>query len=201
MLPCAAAAKTMYITDNIKITMRRGAGMAYKVIAEPESGQVVEILSQQSPWTNVKLIDGQTGWVLSQFLTSKQPKEVQLKIIQEKQEELLNEVEVLKNENTILKQENQNLTEQSAINLSERDEAVKAYEKLKNESREFIQIKDEYEKTADKLAIQKKKADKLEAKMSDWKWKAGWFLGGAGILLIGFALGRNSGGRRSSYLR
>ena len=204
MLHGAAIAKTMYITDNIKITMRRGAGAAYKVIAELESGEVVKTLSQQAPWTNVKLSDGKTGWVLTQFLTSKQPKEMQLNLIKEKQKSLLKDIEIIKQENIKLKQENKKLTEQSSINLIERDEAVKAYEILKNESKDFLQVQDKYKKTALKLAQQQKKASELETKISDLKWKMAWFLGGAGVFLTGFLFGRintRSSGRRNSYLR
>ncbi|MDM8536629.1 TIGR04211 family SH3 domain-containing protein [Desulfobacterales bacterium HSG17] len=205
ILQGVAVAKTMYITDNIKITMRRGAGAVYKVIAEPESGETVQILAQQAPWTNVKLSDGKDGWVLTQFLTSKQPKEVQLNLIKEKQESLLKDVESLTKENIKLKEENQKFAEQSSINLTERDEAVKAYEILKNESRDFLQVKDKYKKTALKLEEQQKKSSELESKMSDFKWKMAWFWGGAGVFLIGLIMGRvnirNSSGRRNSYLR
>ncbi|QTA78182.1 SH3 domain-containing protein [Desulfonema limicola] len=204
MLQGAAMAKTMYITDNIKITMRRGAGMAYKVIAEPSSGDSVEILAEQPPWTNVQLSDGKEGWVLNQFLTSKQPKEVQLNLIKEKQESLLKEVDVLNKENIKLKEENKKLSQQSVVNLAERDEAVKAYEALKQESKDFLQVKDQYNKTLLKLEEQQKKAAELEAKMSDLKWQMAWFIGGAGVFLTGFILGRiniKTSGRRNSYLR
>jgi len=201
MLHGAAMARTMYITDNIKITMRRGAGMAFKVIAEPESGEAVEILSEQPPWTNVKLASGKDGWVLTQFLSSKQPREVQVKQIKEKHDSLLKKIEEINQENNKLKEDNKKLTEQSVINLTERDEAVKAYETLKIESKDFLQLKSEYKKTALKLAEAQEKATLLETKISDLKLKTAWFIVGAGVFLTGFILGRINSVRRNSYLR
>ena len=52
-----------YVTDIMKITMRTGQGLDYKILDWVKSGEEVEILQQGDQWTMVRRADGKEGWV------------------------------------------------------------------------------------------------------------------------------------------
>ena len=78
----AALAETMYVSDVLKLTVRDGKGTAGKIIAVVQSGQTVEVLQPEDEWALVRLDDGQEGWVLNRYLTSKVTNNIKLQWLQ-----------------------------------------------------------------------------------------------------------------------
>jgi len=72
------------------------------------------------------------------------------------------------------------------------------HETLKKESKDFLNIKTKYDKTSKQLAEQSERVEKLEAEISrlGWNQNIRWFLGGAGVLLLGYIIGFFSKRRR-----
>ena len=66
-----AMAGTRYITDQLSVTMRHGQGTQYRIVDSLQSGQAVQVL-QSNPktgYSEVKTQNGDTGWVLTRYLT------------------------------------------------------------------------------------------------------------------------------------
>jgi SH3 domain protein len=85
-------AETMYVTDRLYLSLRRAPDAELPAIKLLPSDTKVEILSTQDKWSEVKLEDGSTGWVLKRYLVSDLPKSATI-------EELRREIE---NKNALL---------------------------------------------------------------------------------------------------
>ena len=73
-----------YVTDSFEITLRTGPGNENKIIAMLFSGRPLEVLGTRGEWSQVKVLDGgKEGWVLSRYLVTRLPWEVQAKKLQE----------------------------------------------------------------------------------------------------------------------
>ncbi len=201
-----AEAGTMYVSDKMKITVRSGPGVNRKIVAMIESDDLVEILESDTDkgWTQVRIPNGKEGWVISRFLTSKQPSRILLERLEKKYEELTIRSSALLKENESLKAEKNRLDTELANNEKTLNELSKSYETLKTDSADFIKLKSSYLKSTSQLAEQTKKAEKLEDELTKLQWNQNirWFLSGAGVLLLGFIIGLSiKRQRRRSALR
>ena len=98
-------AETIYVGDNIKITVRTGPGIEHKIVAMIRSGESVEVLKSDEEWSLVRISNGKEGWVLSRFLTSKEPDSVVIERLQQKHKALTEQVVSLIEENKAYKEE------------------------------------------------------------------------------------------------
>jgi SH3 domain protein len=74
-------AQTMYVTDEVVITLRRGAGTQYAIIDNLSTGDSVEVLERDDAngYVRVRVRDGgDEGWVLTRYLVSTPTAGVQL---------------------------------------------------------------------------------------------------------------------------
>lgn len=203
----AVYAETMYIADTIKITFRTGPGIDRKIVAMIRSGERVEVLNTEEPveeWSLVRLTNGKEGWVLSRFLTSKEPDELALIKLKKKHNVLKNQAISLIEENKVYKKENKEMNSELKKNKEISNKIKSSYETLKKESAEFLELKSNYKKTSSKLAELTKKAGSLEEELTKLLLHQNikWFLSGAGVLLFGFIIGFSAKRqrRRSSLL-
>lgn len=64
-----AQTTTRYVTDQLSINLRRGAGNQYRITKLLEAGTRVEVLEKTGDgWTLVRTADGEEGYVVSRFL-------------------------------------------------------------------------------------------------------------------------------------
>ena len=198
--------EAMYVDDIIKITVRTGPGIDHKIVAMIKSGERVEVLKPEEPeknWSLVRIANGKDGWVLSRFLTSKEPNGLVLGRLKKKHNVLKNQAVSLIEENKIYKKENKKLNSELKTNKEMSDKINSSYETLKKESAEFLELKSNYGKTSSKLIEQTKKAEKLEEELTNLLLHQNikWFLSGAGVLLLGFVIGFSTKRqRRQSFL-
>ena len=67
-------AQRAYVSDSCEITFRRGAGNEFKVLRMLKSGDAMTIQENlDGGWAKVALEDGETGYVISRFLTTEEP--------------------------------------------------------------------------------------------------------------------------------
>ncbi len=200
MLSALGNAETKYVNDIMKITFRTGPGIAHKVLDEVPSGKPVEVLRTENTWSQVRLPDGRTGWVLSRFLTNSRPKTLQLRQAEEKAKELTDQMTALSDENTTLKAENEAMKTTVEKTRADLEEVRRSYENLKNNCGDYLQMKDAYESSEQTLAAHQRRLETVEQRLRNRNIYL--FLSGAGVLLLGFLLGRSgrSSRRRSPYL-
>ncbi len=200
LLAAMAHAETRYVNDIMKITFRTGPGIAHKVLDEVPSGERVEVLRTENTWSQVRLTDGRTGWVLNRFLTGDRPKTLQLKQAKEKAAELTERMSKLSAQNEQLKTENESLKETVEKTRADLTEVRRSYENLKDNCGDYLQMKEAYETTEKSLSAQRKRLEVVEKRLRERNIYL--FLSGAGVLVLGFLVGRGGRGgrRRSPYL-
>ncbi len=195
-------AETMYVRDILKITMRAGRGVEYKITEVLESGHEVEVLSIDDEWANVRLQNGREGWVSGKYLTSEKTSSLVLKKIQEKESLLGSRISLLRAENAKLKDEVKGLGLQLAESRQSLFEINKAYDNLKSSSGDYIQLESDYKKAARKLAEQGNKAESLEDELTRvlQQQNIKWFFSGAAVLIVGFIIGYSARREKRSSL-
>ena len=204
LLPAIGRAETQYISGVLQITLRSGPGTDHRVLAMLKTGNRVEIITTEGDWTQVRLENGKEGWILSRFLTDKEPHSVMLEQIQQKNEELSSQFKSLQEIHEKQKSSNKWLESELAETKKKLKQAVAQYEALKKESSEFLKVKTEYKKSSSELAQQIEKGQAMEMELSQLRLQKNikWFLSGAGVLVVGFLLGLSAKRqrRRSSLL-
>jgi SH3 domain protein len=199
-------ATNAYITDFLKVTLRTGPSTENKIIAVLYSGQIVEVLNSEGDWSYVRLLEGgmsekKEGWMLSQYLITRQPWELIAKS--------------LKKENTLLKENEKKLTQalnqqkDLKIKLQENTEAFnklkKEYESLSKGSTGYLKLKEKYDKAQSILETAQKDVQRLteENKKLESLQSHKWFLTGALVLLsgliIGLLIGRKQKKRKTPF--
>lgn len=158
-------AKTVYVTDTIKITMRNGPSTRNKILKMLPSGTRLEIIDQASGWAKVATAEGKTGWVIAKYTMDQPPKDF---LIQELKKDLA---------------EQKTLNKEQQSKISELQTAKDRFKKLANDSSNNL--------TGLEKQVSYLQQELKQAKKND---KRKWFLYGAGIVggsaLVGFLFGR-----------
>jgi SH3 domain protein len=164
----ATEIKFVHFTDS-NIPVRRGRGKQYKIIKFVKDGNQVELFEENGNWAKVRLQNGTEGWMLKQYLGDEKPPVEQVR-------ELRKENEQLKTGNEKLARDLKEIKEFQQANSEELEKLqTSAEEKLAKGLSECNKIKDEYNASQEFNKIM-------------------WFLSGAGVLLVGWLIGRSAGG-------
>ena len=100
-------AKTMYITDNLIVTVRKKPALGFKVVDQLTSNEKVNLLRTEESWAQINYNDNKTGWMLERFLTEETPKTMQIAELKK----TVKKIEALGKENLALKQEKSEMEE------------------------------------------------------------------------------------------
>lgn len=73
VLPLAARADTAYVTDNLRLGLHRAADTSDRAFRTLDSGQQVDVLTQDRYYAHVRLPDGTVGYLKSAYLVIEKP--------------------------------------------------------------------------------------------------------------------------------
>lgn len=202
-------AETAYVKDVLLITFRTGPSTQHAVIARLSSGQPVEILGVDGDWSHVQLVeDGEAtkdGWVLSQYLITRQPWKMQAQTALRESAEFKKKAADLEKELSEAVRRGQEL----AISLEDTAAALAElrgeHESLREGAAGYLELKATHTATLSKLEATQLKLEELAERYEKLKgsetWK--WFGTGGGVVLLavvlGIVLGRKQKRWRSSY--
>jgi len=212
----AARAATLYVKPSSEITMRRGQGTDFKVIAVIKNGTPVELLSSVDDWAKVQLESGKQGWVLKRFLSPDPPLGEQVQQLQREKEVLSQTAQSLKRRADAL------VSERDEIEARLTDEKDQVEKQLNDCVIELTTINDKFlrlqEDTADVIQT-KNDLEQAQAQVVDLETQLNlvkednrrlrktetlkWFLAGGGVFFGGWLIGmisRRSRKKRSSLL-
>jgi SH3 domain protein len=199
-----SAGWTAYITDSWKFNFRSGPGYDYRIPAQVQSGQEVQVLERRGKWTRIQLSNGKQGWVTSEAIMDRIPWEAQA-IALEKEKEALKQRYVNFEENwdnlTTQKEELEGKVQASTGAL---EKLKTEYENLKRGSTNYLSLKKDYDIVKTALAKELEKSKTLEQENNELRSSenfkrsaiiAMWlFLG----FLIGMLVGRGRKKTRQS---
>ncbi len=209
-------AENLYVKPSSEITMRRGKGTDFKIIAVLKDGTPVEMLAEVDDWAQVRLESGREGWVLRRYLSDSPPLGQQVELLQREKEVLTETTQTLKN------RVDQLTTEKDEIEGRLSDEKAEVERELNQCIVERTTINEDYltlqDDTADviqtktDLEAARTRVEDLERQMGSLKKEnerlgktemLKWFLAGGGVLFLGWIIGmisRKSRKKRSSLL-
>jgi len=203
LLTATAWAENVYVSENIRLTVRKDPGNDKKVIAILTSGDQVDVVQSGAEWTKIRLPDEKEGWVLSRFLTTQMPSSAALKELQKKYDDLLAQSGGIPPEDARrLKEEKEKLAADQHACTKQLQTLNDSYQTLKKDSQDVVQLRADYDSAKATIAEQKNKLDQLEAEVgkANFDQYIKWFLAGGGVLLIGFIIGSISRKKRSYSL-
>jgi SH3 domain protein len=154
----------------------------------------VAVLQAEGEWAKVRLPNGKEGWVLQQYLSAEVPCRIRIQDVSSSLEALKRELDVVQTAYQQLDAEKTTLEKDLKDSRQDLAKTKQSYEKLKKEAAGFLELKARHDKTVERLSLQTQKANTLEEDLNRILKKKyiRWFLGGAGVLLLGFILGFSS---------
>lgn len=195
-----------YVTDSFEITLRTGPSNENKIIAMLFSGRPVDVVETRGEWSQVKVLeDGKEGWVVSRYLVTRLPWEVQARKLQEDLVSLNAKITRVQKEFVDESQQRQGLTAELKRKTEELEVLNKEYLELKKGAEGYLRVKTLYEAAEKNMKAAQAELSKLAAENESLKssQENRWFLSGALVLLcgllIGGIVGRQQRKRRSLY--
>jgi len=211
---------TLYISDQLVVSLRESPQNNSKTIVYLRTDTPVELLKAGKEYSKVKTAKGEIGYIQQTFLTDSSPKPIIIKRLAQENESLnvrIQELEKRYNEAFSKGDEAQTklITElealrakdeklQRSLNESNQELAVvtKAYEALKANAQNILAITNERNQL--KLSHEKltTTVTSLESERIELLKKEAikWFIAGAGVLFLGWVLGKFSKSRRKGSL-
>jgi SH3 domain protein len=201
-------AQRAYVTDTLRITLRTGPSVENKIITMLPSGQPVEIVETSGEWSRVQIMESgeitQEGWVLSRFLMTRLPWEVQANALSEENSRLKEKLTTVEKELS----ETTRLSRELAGKLKNTSAALvkleKEFKSLKQGSADYLALRTKHNSVRSELETSGKSLRKVTRENEELRssQRIKWFITGASVvvfgLIFGLILGRKQRRRRSS---
>ncbi|MCP5015334.1 TIGR04211 family SH3 domain-containing protein [Ketobacter alkanivorans] len=184
-----ATAKTIYIHDNLRVDMRTGPSLEYRIIDFLRSGTKMQVLQESGEWIQIEA-NGKEGWIQSQY-TSEEP------IARDQLAQALKEIQALKQENSGLKSKLSESQSELGGLKSDHSKMTNSTEKLQQEldraqqtCKNAISTEAAYRQLQEEAELLKVDVEKLKVeniRLSEDNLKSGiqW---GAGAVFLGVIL-------------
>lgn len=179
------------MTHNLVITLRTGPSSDRKIIAQPQAGTPLEIITPGEDYTEVKTPRGKQGWVLTRYLTSRVPADVLLARLQKEHTQVVNKYEALKQQANQLDTTSKGLTGDLSATQSALEKLTTEHETLKRESQGFLKLKAKYQQSVKEATELRARADKVDKELQQLyssQLNTGLLYGG-GLIVLGFIVG------------
>ncbi len=191
-----AAGETRYISDQIRIYARAGAGTEFKLLAPLKTGNAVTLLGEtQDGWVKIGYSKDRQGWIQERFLTALEPAAKRLKRadarIKQLEQKTKAKLASLTETNKEYRKGNTALLREVKDLRKKLKKVEKEYQTLLADSGEFLELRSEHQNLLkDSQERQNREADILsECELLKTAYRIKWFLSGGGVLLIGFFIG------------
>jgi SH3 domain protein len=204
-----AHAEVVYVTDRLLVMLRSEQGGGEK-IAKLFSDAPLQLLEKSGRYVKVRTEDGQEGWVEEQYTTTEPPKqivitslEVEIKRLEANLNQLAKERGPLGEQLEKSKREHAEqvkMLEENASRLqNERDQLTTRFQEMEAAYRDIREKSGNAVETADQLKRLQAEYSQLEVqnklfreenatlKKKDYLY---WFFAGAGVLFLGWIIGR-----------
>jgi SH3 domain protein len=191
LVATTGAAETKYVTEDLNITLRTGPGTDRKIIAFPNAGEPLEIITPGEEYTEVMTRGGKQGFVLTRFLTDKEPSSVLLARLEQKYSQLKDKYDELQQKSTQLSGNSKDLSAELDKTRKELEQLTAAYDTLKSGAKEYLQLKSKYDKSVKEATEARARADKVDKELQQLyssEINTGILYGG-GLIVLGFITG------------
>jgi SH3 domain protein len=191
--PAAALAKTAYVTDEFKITLRSGESATHRILRMLPTGQALQVLSEnpETGYTRVRTPGGAEGFVLTRQLVD-QPvardrlaaAEAEVRSLKAAPGELSSRLARLTDEHRALQGEHERLKEAK----TRVDQEFAALQRTASNSVRIANERNELRKRVTDLTRELEDIKQQNRELEN-KTAQNWFLIGAGVVVGGIILG------------
>ena len=136
-VPAAVHAETAYVTDNLRLGLHQAADTSDRAFRTLESGQTVEILSRDRNYAQVRLPDGEQGYLKAAYLVFEKPAKLIVTETQAENEKLSRELENTKRAFAAPAATIDSLESDVARNKAALDESLAKVQELSKENSKF----------------------------------------------------------------
>lgn len=188
-------AETGYVSDMLLLTMRSGPGEKYSVIKTLPSNTAVEILEKKGTYFRVRSKDGDEGWVQGSYIIYDLP----AALVVDRLEKKIKELEKVNNEFT---QERSSQPESVGAIREEYQAKLAALESsMGGEVKDSAALIEENKTLKEENLTLTSELKKFKDASRDYLKTVmlKWFLAGAGVLVVGWIIGRSMGSGRKKY--
>lgn len=196
-----AAAATLYVTDQLRVSVRQAPDDAAAPLESLRSGQAVAVLAEEGRFLKVRLEDGRQGYVLKQYFTAEAPRRARLEQLEQERDRLKTQLVEAQQQvqaagaspagdaelQRLLEQTRQELAAAKARQAEPSADA----EQLELLRRDLEQSRSEVARLEAELQAQKEETARRYATAM-----IPWFLAGGGVLLVGWMMGKASRPKR-----
>jgi len=202
LLTASLYAENRYVTERMRITLRTGPDVSYKVIGLVASGESVHLIEESHKWSRVETDEGKRGWVMTRFLTTDIPKSDLLETLKKNHERLKEKTRLLSDENKKLKTENSDINKALSKKVMELKKLTETYENLNKGCQKYKELKLKHKRVTDSMKNQQKELIQLKQEKAVLEsYQLFWGFGMAlAILAAGFILGKTSQKKRTGRL-
>lgn len=189
----ASLAETRYITDEFKVTMRKGESATHRIIKMLGSGTAVELLdtNKKTGYAKVRTEDGKQGFVLSHQLITEPVAREKLTKLTARLQELESKPGELSAKLSALQQEHTTLQTAHAELQKIKNEIEAELDAIKRTSANAVRISNERNELRSRVTTLTREAEDL--KQAKRELENGnsqrWFVIGAAVIAAGILIG------------
>jgi SH3 domain protein len=213
-------AENLYISDQLVVSLRELPQNGAKTIVYLKTDTPVEVIDFGEEYLKVKTVNGEIGYIQKNYLTENLPKTIVIKRQAQENEKLKERVQELEkryseafskgdeNQKKILAELVESRAQAEKLQMdfqqsqTELAERTKTYEALRENAKDIIAITEE----RNQLRLSNEELTTTLANLNEerkgrlQKETIQWFLAGAGVLFLGWILGKFSRSRRKGSL-
>ena len=191
LIPRVVTAETMYINDNLEVTVRGGKGTEYKILAIKQAHEPVDVLKTEGEYSYVRLDSGVEGWILRRYLTGELPGPMVIVNLKSEMEQVKAQHASMSQEYQKLKEQKQSLERAAALCAEQAKNLGQQYQDLKSASADVIKLKEQHarlqeENRKSRLSITYLTEQNL--RLQNYQ-SLMWFIAGGATLLTGIVIG------------
>ena len=197
LLAATASARTMYATDTFEIVVRSEKQIVGRnIIKVLPSGAPLEVRDMDDTWATVRLEDGRTGYVEKKYLIDREPYKTTAERLQGEVGQQRERLATLTQQLATLRDEHQRLQQAHGMSEAQLQDIGQKYEQLRQDATtaQYLEITTKYTdlqrahaEAQQQLAVVSEAYTSLKSST-----RIGWFLSGAGVILMGWILGMAS---------
>jgi SH3 domain protein len=134
-LPATVRADPAWIRGEIRLNLRTGPGNNYRIVGSLGTGDKVDVVQRTEKWTQIRLEDGQDGWIPAGYLQDEAPPAIRLGDLEEEVVELRGQLETITAEREALAEKNASLAGNDDEQLQQIAELTRENARLKGGQR------------------------------------------------------------------
>ncbi len=200
MVAATAVGQTLYVSDQLVITVRTGPSTSNSIITNLVTGDAVEVLqaNAETGYTRVRIQSGVEGWVLGRYLVATPVSQDRLIIAESDLAEAQATVATLEGSVAMLAAELEVTGRRLEETETENASLTKELADLRAASENVLSIRDQNESLRRRLNERNEEAELLAIDNDLLRSRAtrDWFIAGGGVLLAGIIVGLIAPGLR-----